>query len=167
MIEEKDDLDTHYFDCEVASQLGAAGELVLAKHFGLVAHGWIQFCPQYSSTLKDGTSAMPDPFLFARHYIFSVIPKTERSFDISEKPFVRVRDVGGVVIDSGFTAISPLGRPVWWRIEKRGDEVIYCSSFWLTQKEICDRGLKSDLPNLVGCYPATIETLCRRSNLGV
>jgi hypothetical protein len=115
-----------------------------------------------SSAAKRDTPTLPDPCLFAQHLIYRCAPSGEHSFVVGEAPSVRIRDVGGVVINSGFTTYSALHRPVWWRIERRGEELFYCSSFWLSEQEMRERGYSTSLPNVSGLYPATIETLCRR-----
>jgi hypothetical protein len=112
-------------------------------------------------TGNNNTNLLTDPSLVEEHFICEcrhISGSNVSALDF--KPSPRKRDVGGSVLDSGFDAFSPpLGRPVWWRIEQRGLNQVYCSSFWMTSEEISRRWGKRVAHEGRGAFPVTIETL--------
>jgi hypothetical protein len=68
-----------------------------------------------------------------------------------------------IILDEGLDEkYSPFGRPVRWRIERRGTRRVRCSTFILSQEEIAgipDRRLADSLASLESAVELTLEIL--------
>ena len=104
---------------------------------------------------------------------YRLIVRVEREGEscMSVTPMLRpARTERFEILDEGVDPFhSPLGRPVHWRVECRGDEHIYCSTFQATRDEVArtfgDEGLGLLDPGQNEAT-VTIETILTRGVVG-